>query len=133
VSDITGFNDLGSEAIAANRPVPVVPILEPKVKGYMRSKETTPSPTSGVSAEVKTELDCIKNVTPAPMAMAAYPVRNDHLPGKSVFRAFRSAPAIVPFNTELRILTMPTKEEQRRSSEMKTRMMPVLVSPNPVS
>lgn len=70
------FSSLSPElAMAASRPVAVVPMLEPRVNGYIRSRVMTPTPTSGVRAEVKTELLWTKKVMPAPTRMAAYPVR----------------------------------------------------------
>jgi len=47
----------GGEARAAKSDVVVVPILDPRVKGYTHSIETTPTPTKGVRVDVKTELD----------------------------------------------------------------------------
>lgn len=57
-------------ARAARRPVVVVPILEPSVRGYMRSREMTPMPAKGVRADVKMELLCTRMVMMQPMKMA---------------------------------------------------------------
>eukprot|EP00795_Rhopilema_esculentum_P014041 gene14041-biopygen3917 len=45
-------------------------MLKKSVNGYIRSTLTTPTPTNGVSAEVKMELDWTKNVNTAPKTMA---------------------------------------------------------------
>ena len=55
--------------------VVVVPMLAPRVKGYIRSIVITPIPTNGVRADVKTELDCTRIVIPVPIKMAIYPVK----------------------------------------------------------
>lgn len=57
-------------AKAAKMAVVVVPILAPSVSGYILSMATTPMPTSGVRADVNTELDCTKIVRPVPIRMA---------------------------------------------------------------
>jgi len=54
-------------------PVRVVPMLAPRVKGYICSKRSTPRPTKGVSVEVVMEDDWTTMVIPAPMIMATYP------------------------------------------------------------
>jgi hypothetical protein len=46
-----------SAARAARRLVVVVPIFEPRVKGYTRSIVINPTPTRGVKADVKTDDD----------------------------------------------------------------------------
>ena len=51
-------------------PVAVVPMLEPRVRGYILSNDITPTPTSGVIAEVKIELLCTTKVIAAPIRMA---------------------------------------------------------------
>ena len=51
-------------------PVAVVPIFAPKVNGKARSRDTTPTPMRGVSADVKMELDWTNIVKPAPTRMA---------------------------------------------------------------
>lgn len=61
-----GLNEVPSAAILAISAVVVVPILEPNVSGYTLSTVSTPKPTRGVRALVKTELDCTKNVITAP-------------------------------------------------------------------
>ena len=76
--------------------VAVVPMFEPNVSGYILSMDTTPIPTSGVIADVKTELDWTRIVIPAPMRMATYPVRNPNGFGKSEFRVLRMTLAIFP-------------------------------------
>ena len=58
------------DAKAARMPVAVVPMFAPKVNGKARSKDTTPTPMRGVSADVKMELDWINIVKPAPTRMA---------------------------------------------------------------
>lgn len=57
-------------AKAASIPVTVVPMLEPRVSGYIRSRVITLRPTSGVSADVNTELDCTRIVRQAPTIIA---------------------------------------------------------------
>lgn len=129
---LTALRDFGSAAIAASKPVPVVPMFDPKVSGYILSNETTPNPTSGVKAEVNTELDWMIKVTPAPMAMATYPVKKENGLGMSVFNARFSAFAIVPFKMEFRIFTMPIRDMQSSANEIANTISPVLVSPSPV-
>ena len=58
------------DARAARMAVKVVPMLAPSVSGYMRSRCRIPTPTSGVRADVKTELLCTNIVKPAPINMA---------------------------------------------------------------
>lgn len=65
----------GSLARAASKPVAVVPMFAPRVRGNARSRDTTPTPIRGVMADVKMELDCTSIVMPAPIKMAKYPVR----------------------------------------------------------
>ncbi|CAG0922127.1 unnamed protein product [Notodromas monacha] len=60
----------GPAARAARTAVDVVPTLEPRHRGYMRSRVTRPMPANGVRAEVKTELDWTRKVMMAPNAMA---------------------------------------------------------------
>ena len=55
--------------------VVVVPMLLPRVRGYILSILITPSPTSGVSVEVKTLLLCRRNVNTTPITMNTYLVR----------------------------------------------------------
>lgn len=62
-------------ANAASSPVAVVPILAPRVNGYIRSSEMIPMPTRGVIAEVKMELLWTRKVHKAPARMAIYPVK----------------------------------------------------------
>lgn len=62
--------DSASCASADKIPVIVVPILEPRVRGYIRSSSITPMPTSGVKVEVKIELLCTRMVKPAPKRSA---------------------------------------------------------------
>lgn len=57
-------------AIAARRPVAVVPMFDPKVNGYILSSLITPIPTSGVIADVNTELLWTRMVIPAPTTIA---------------------------------------------------------------
>lgn len=49
-------------------------MLEPSVRGYILSNEITPMPASGVSADVKIELDCTRIVMRQPIRMAKYPM-----------------------------------------------------------
>ena len=60
-------------ARAARMPVVVVPMFEPRVRGYILSILITPTPTSGVILEVNTELLCTTIVSPQPTRMARYP------------------------------------------------------------
>ena len=53
----------------------VVPILAPRVRGYILSIVTTPTPTNGVSADVKMLEEFSNMVNIAPINMAAYPVK----------------------------------------------------------
>lgn len=59
-----------SDAIAARIAVHVVPIFEPRVSGYILSSVITPTPTRGVSAEVKMLDDCTSIVMRAPIRIA---------------------------------------------------------------
>ena len=56
-------------AILASRDVVVVPILDPRVRGYALSKLMSPAPARGVRVEVNTELDCTSTVITAPTNM----------------------------------------------------------------
>ena len=58
---------LGGELSAANIPVIVVPMLDPKIRGKTRSIETRPMPTNGVRVDVKTELLWMITVRAAPI------------------------------------------------------------------
>ena len=60
----------GSDASEAKIAVTVVPMFAPSVSGYILLMCSTPTPTSGVMAEVKMELLCTSMVSPAPMKMA---------------------------------------------------------------
>ena len=51
-------------------PVAVVPILEPRVSGNIRLMWITPTPTSGVMADVKMDELCTSTVRPAPSRIA---------------------------------------------------------------
>lgn len=62
-------------ARAAIRPVAVVPMLAPRVSGYIRSRDMIPIPTRGVIADVKMELLWTKKVQIAPVMIARYPVK----------------------------------------------------------
>ena len=55
--------------------VKVVPMFEPRVRGYMRSMVMAPIPTRGVRVEVNMLDDCTSMVRTAPIKMATYPVR----------------------------------------------------------
>ena len=57
------------DAKAASKLVVVVPMFEPKVRGYARSRDTRPAPARGVSVLVKTLLDWTMMVRPAPTSM----------------------------------------------------------------
>lgn len=74
---------MSSVAKAARIEVVVVPMLAPRVIGYILSRPITPTPTKGVRADVKIELDCTRKVNPVPTRIATYPVRYDQRPGKS--------------------------------------------------
>ena len=58
--------------INSYKPVAVVPMLDPSVRGYMRSMWMTPTPTSGVKALVKMDELCTNTVIPAPSRIATY-------------------------------------------------------------
>lgn len=47
---------LAGLARAASIPVIHVPIFAPRLRGYIRSRLTTPTPTNGVNVDVNTEL-----------------------------------------------------------------------------
>jgi hypothetical protein len=61
-----------SEARAANMAVVVVPMLLPRVRGYILSMLITPSPTRGVRVEVNTLLLCSRKVKITPIIMNKY-------------------------------------------------------------
>lgn len=50
--------------------VKVVPMLAPRVNGYIRSKCKIPTPTNGVRADVKIDDDCTNMVNAAPRQIA---------------------------------------------------------------
>merc|ERR1719240_880159 len=54
-------------------PVMHVPMFAPSTVGYMRSILITPTPTSGVSADVVMDEDCTQMVMPRPMTIDMYP------------------------------------------------------------
>jgi len=115
-------------ASAARRPVPVVPMLEPRVSGYMRSILIMPIPTSGVRAEVKTELLCTSTVMRAPASMATYPVRHENGAGKSAFSVFLITLAMEPCSMELSSLTISTRHVHRSAREKTRSRVPATVS-----
>lgn len=45
-----------NERECGHKPVVVVPMLDPSVNGYIRSRDITPMPAKGVSADVNMEL-----------------------------------------------------------------------------
>ena len=55
--------------------VKVVPMFEPRVRGYMQSIMMALIPTRGVKVEVNMLDDCTSMVRTAPIEMASYPVR----------------------------------------------------------
>ena len=116
------------EAIAASMLVAVVPMLAPRVRGKTRSMWMTPIPTRGVKVDVKMELLCTKNVTPAPIKMAKYPVKNLAYPGKSALTTFLIMLAMDPCNREWRSFTM-----RRRHTHNVTRAANKTISPTSVS
>mmetsp|Transcript_12271 Transcript_12271/g.17255 ORF Transcript_12271/g.17255 Transcript_12271/m.17255 type:complete len:251 (+) Transcript_12271:226-978(+) len=63
-----------SETRAAMTAVKVVPMLAPRVRGYICSSWMTPMPTRGVRVEVVMDEDWTRMVMPVPMTMARYPL-----------------------------------------------------------
>ena len=120
-----------SFAIAAIIPVVVVPMFAPSVSGYIRSMLTTPTPTRGVMADVKIELDWTKIVRPMPMTMAMYPVKYLHFPGNSALMNFFIPFLMFPWRSEFRVLTMANKQMQRRARASTRRMAPRAPSLSP--
>lgn len=116
------------DAKLASNPVAVVPIFDPKVKGYIRSMLRTPIPTNGVMVDVKIELDWTRIVIPAPSIMATYPVRKLNFPGKSELTNFLRALAILPRSREFSSLTISTRQTQRMKRAMKSKMAPMAPS-----
>ena len=64
--------DSGSLAMAASMEVVVVPMLLPRVRGYIRSRLITPMPTRGVRVEVNTLELCSRKVRIVPTTRNMY-------------------------------------------------------------
>lgn len=120
------------DASAANRPVAVVPMLEPKVSGYMRSSLISPMPTIGVNVDVKMELLWTRIVKPAPTRRDRYPAKVDtqHLSSACtpMLTIFLMMMAIFPCSKEWRSLTITTKQMQRMTKAMISRITPATES-----
>lgn len=115
-------------AKAASTEVIVVPMFDPRVKGYILSTLISPSPTSGVRVEVNTDELCTNTVRIAPIKIATYPVKNLKHPGKSAFTILFKVLAIGPFIMELSTFTIPTKQQHRMTREVINNIMPATLS-----
>ena len=66
----TVYKNLHFKIILNDNGAETLPMLEPKVSSYARSRVRTPLPTIGVNIDVKDEEDWTKKVMTPPMDMA---------------------------------------------------------------
>ena len=81
--------------MAAIMEVVVVPKFAPNVSGYDLSSDIALTATKGGSVDVKTELDCTKKVSTAPINIKRYSVRNGQY-GRFELEVRRIQTAILP-------------------------------------